>query len=415
MPYFESDMPTETMRKHEQTSVCAECGSNLVICWGGHYGKNEYMLRCTRTATHQGTMKPHTLNYQNLPGFSLYPLSKRRRSELAKQLGEEKTQALMPYAQRVLTQETAELVVRTIWPNAPKADILKAAMICSQYELNPLMKHVFLIKFDRYEKGADGIRRKVGEDWAAVLGIQATRLIAHRAGDFSYVDDTPRVMSKAEQETVFGEVFADRIWAITKLRDAKGNEAAGYGCWQKADGVYGTEKGNTRQNMAFIRSERQALDRLFAGKMPSIEVVDERYIASNGREIDVATGEITDGKETAVIATSEQAPTGQEAKQEAKAGDTPEQASEAPAWSADDVKPDTEPQKASLIDLAWLKESLATLQAKGLKNWSNANLQTRLDRITGWESHSVSEAVSKLNQEQAVGLVAQIRESLGRS
>ncbi len=214
---------------------------------------------------------------------------------------------------------------------------------------------------------------------------------------------------------MFGEVFADRIWAITKLRDAKGNEAAGYGCWQKADGVYGTEKGNTRQNMAFIRSERQALDRLFAGKMPSIEVVDERYIASNGREINIATGEITDGKEPVVSATSEQVLTGQEAKQEAKAGDTPEQASEAPAWSADDVKPDTEPQKASLIDLAWLKESLATLQAKGLKNWSNANLQTRLDRITGWESHSVSEAVSKLNQEQAVGLVAQIRESLGRS
>lgn len=57
MPYFESDMPEAEMQKRVQDSVCEECGAGLVICWGGKYGKSEFMLRCSENWQHQG-IKP---------------------------------------------------------------------------------------------------------------------------------------------------------------------------------------------------------------------------------------------------------------------------------------------------------------------------------------------------------------------
>lgn len=193
---------------------------------------------------------------------------------MEEQVGKEKATTLMKYEGVVsLTKAEAKEILLTIWPEAPEIEVLKAAMICAQYGLNPLMKHVFLIPFKRRQKGM-----VVGEDYATVLGIKATRLIAHRCGDFSYLDDTPRVMTEEEQKRIFGDVDNFKLWAITKLKDSKGNEAPGYGCWPKGEDPYGTDKGNTKANMAMIRSERNALDRLFAGEMPQgVEVIDEEY------------------------------------------------------------------------------------------------------------------------------------------
>lgn len=286
-------MPQGVMRLRERDSVCAECRGRLRIGWGGALGHLEYMLRCTRDLNHQGIMRPYRPGYQNIPGMNLYPVSRRRMANMEKELGGKRAVALRHYAQAVLqTREQAMEVLDTIWPDAPMAAKAKAALICIQYELNPLMKHVYLIKFESKKTG------KV--TWEPVLGIQANRLIAHRAGEFSYIDDTPRVMTKDEQQKVFAEVMEDRVWAITRVRDRNGNEASGYGFWLKAEAPYGQEKGNTKQNMAFIRSERQALDRLFAGKLPDVEVVDERFVTSTtAREVNLVTGEITGPEEEA--------------------------------------------------------------------------------------------------------------------
>ncbi len=200
--------------------------------------------------------------------------------------GEEKTKRLMRYAGAgSLTREEAGEILRTVWPDAPMREVTKAAIICQQYGLNPLMKHLFLICFNK------GTQK---ETWATVMGIQATRLKAHERESFSYVDNTPRIMTAQEQETTFGEVDKENIWAITKVRDAKGNVAPGYGSWPKVADVYGREKGNSRFNMAAIRSERQALDRLFGGMLPvGVETVDERYVESPYQVVDEETGEIT--------------------------------------------------------------------------------------------------------------------------
>lgn len=263
----------ELGKKLVETNTCG-CGAALTLAWGGAYGINGYVLKCSRDINHDKIARPAELGPYDIPGFNLFNL-KGRRKEMEEELGKGKATKLIKYEGVVsLTRAEAMEVLQTIWPEAPEVEVLKAAMICHQYGLNPLMKHVFLIPFKRRQKGM-----VVGEDYVTVLGIKANRLIAHRCGDFSYLDDTPRVMTEEEQKRIFGNVDNTKIMAITKLKDSKGNEAPGYGSWPKDEDPYGTEKGNTRANMAFIRSERNALDRLFAGEMPQgVEVIDEEYI-----------------------------------------------------------------------------------------------------------------------------------------
>lgn len=163
--------------------------------------------------------------------------------------------------------ELREIIV-SLFPEAPELEMARAIMLCASYGLNPLNKHVFLIPFN---KG------KPNEAWATVMGIKAKRLLASRRGPFSYMDGTPRVMTEQERMSTFGQLDTDRLWVITKLRDPKtGAEAVGYGFWLFEDELRGANKGNSEFNMASIRSESQALDRLRPGEMPQgIEAVDE--------------------------------------------------------------------------------------------------------------------------------------------
>lgn len=178
-----------------------------------------------------------------------------------------------------ITKEYATYLLKTVWPGAPDDAVVKAALICSRYGLDPLLKEVSIIKFDKYA-GRGPERRKIGEDWVPVLGIKASRKIARHAlgrQRYSYLDG-PRVMTDQEQKDILGAVDPDRIWAITKLCVA-GAVYPGYGNWPKADMAYGSEKGNSQRNMAFIRSERNAIDRMVPGEMPEdIEVGDESFV-----------------------------------------------------------------------------------------------------------------------------------------
>lgn len=182
------------------------------------------------------------------------------------------TKALDKYIGVVsLTKPQAREILVAVFPEAPESEIARAVILCASYGLNPLMKHVFLIPFN---KGTPK------ETWATVIGIKAKRLLASRRGSYSYVGDTPRVMTEAEQKAIFGEVYEDKIMVITKVKDpATGAEAPGYGAWPKNSEPYGTDKGNSKFNMAAIRSESQALDRLRPGEMPvGIEVAPEEFI-----------------------------------------------------------------------------------------------------------------------------------------
>jgi hypothetical protein len=174
-----------------------------------------------------------------------------------------------------LTEARIAQIIDSLWGEAPQVEKGKAVMLCRDYGLNPLAKHIFLIPYHRHRDG-----KIVGTDWSMVLGIKAKRLIAYRRqGGFSYADNTPRLMSSEEQQMYFGEVDEKQIAAITVIVDSYGHRYPGYGRYSLADVPKGIEKGNSRANMAMIRSESAALERYAPGAMPDgiTDVIDADY------------------------------------------------------------------------------------------------------------------------------------------
>jgi hypothetical protein len=275
-PFTELGLTLQQAKEYCNRNECLVCNGAVFIA----FVKGEYVLRCgdpEHGPEQWGRPSSKPNMYQEANQI------KRSVIEMAEQT-ENPTALSTIVHSGFLTQQRAAEIVRTFWPKAPDSEVTKAAILCESYGLNPLMKHVFLIPFK--------------DQWALVMGISATRLIAQRQGDFSYLDDTPRIMTADEQMKAFGEVDQQNIWSICKIKNVKtGATAMGRGNWPKDKFPQGMDKGNTKANMAGIRAERQALDRLCPGKMPvNVEVIDENLVdlPDTVRQVDTATGQIYD-------------------------------------------------------------------------------------------------------------------------
>lgn len=297
MPYYPEDQSNENLKKIRGANCCAECGRQLYI-YLDRETKQSYVA-CP-TPRHEGIAKEYK------PQDTGYQSNIRREMELEQNQGKETAVALRGIPkQGQLTQPQAEHILSLVYPGCPKDEIIRCAILCRDFGLHPLMREVYLIPFKDKEGKAN---------YATVLGINATRKLMAQRGTYSYTDDTPRLMTEAEQKRIFGEVDEKNIVAITKLRTKDGLEAPGYGKWPKlkqeykegkpvykdgepmmvSNDPYGHEKGNTKANMAFIRSERNAFGRLSPDALPiGVEVVDEAYVEEpDGAKVAIATSEI---------------------------------------------------------------------------------------------------------------------------
>jgi len=285
------------------------CGAILLVAWGGAYGRKEHILRCRNGHINEETVRDPTLWELWQRGELGDPyIAEWYRKKEEKRMAQDgvNTTALETYAQKKqLTKAEAHEVILEIWADAPQDKRNQAAILCADYGLHPLKKHVFLVPYNR---------GKPNEKWEMIMGIGAARLLAARSGPTSYIGDTPRIMTDAEQMVVRQKVDPDNLWAITVVRDPRtGATARGYGYYPMKGGdlVGGGEiergsygKGNSRENMAMIRSERQALDRLRPGELPgNVQVVDEAYMPNVSITeveplVDQETGEMLEGKVT---------------------------------------------------------------------------------------------------------------------
>lgn len=268
MPIYEEEgkLTTEDLLDLRKKMKCKECGARLDVFMDFDAGKAFLACNDYLRTKHEG-IEREASRWEKEGLASLNIITRRKLME--QEHGKPMTTVLDKYIGVVsLTKPQAKEILQAVYPEAPEDEVTRAVLLCASYGLNPLMKHVFLIPFN---KG------KPNETWATVIGIKAKRLLASRRGNYSYTDNTPRVMTEQEQRAIFGEVSDDKIMVITKVKDpTTGAEAPGYGAWPKDSQPYGTEKGNSKFNMAAIRSESQALDRLRPGEMPvGLEVMPE--------------------------------------------------------------------------------------------------------------------------------------------
>lgn len=358
MPLYDEDR--DQLFELAKKNVCLECGGGLEVLYD--LTKHSPMLVCKADQKHQGIKRPYEPTPFERDGYGAFNIQARRRM-MTQEFGE-KTKALEKYIGSVsLTKPEAREILRTIYPEAPEVEMARAILLCASYHLNPLMGHVFLIKFNKWNKDHTEI---IGEEWATVLGIKAKRLLGSRRGDFSYVDNTPRVMTEEEQRTIFGEVVTDKLRVITKLQDPQTSaEAVGYGFWLIKDKVYGTDKGNSAFNMASIRSESQALDRLRPGEMPQgVQVIDEQY----------APGEAIEGEKVANASPAAESVEGE----------------------------------GFSITLDWLNENLKLI------NWSHETAKTWLSKFGIDIRGTLPEVLKRCSQEQAHEFVEEIQARVAR-
>jgi len=200
-------------------------------------------------------------------------------------------------------------------------------------------------------------------------------------------------MSEAEQMRIFGKIDTDNIVAITKLRTKDGLEASGYGKYPKSGKPKGLEKGNSIENMAFIRSERNAFGRLFpdAAIPKDVDVVDEQYMETPSGKVAVATGEIIDGE---IVEDTEQQTT----------SEPPEQV----------LHPDAEPTRVDVLPdtIPELKADLKTLAGKGLTAWQSTNVLSYLNTCSGKKHTKISDAFNDLSDNQKQEFLTKVKETL---
>lgn len=377
MPIYEDEATTrEDLDKIRRKSKCKICGSRLALFWD--MNEHKTYLACNPDQSHE-SIEREASRYQK-EGLASLNINTRRET-MVKEYGVAKTKALEKYMGVVsLTKPQAKEILVAVFPDAPGQEIARAVMLCASYGLNPLMKHVFLIPFN---KG------KPNESWATVIGIKAKRLLASRRGIYSYVDDTPRIMTEEEQLRVFGEVYNDKIMVITKVKDpATGAEAPGYGVWPKASEPYGTEKGNSKFNMAAIRSESQALDRLRPGEMPvGVEVAPEEFVE----------GEFTVKEEP----TREEVKQYMEERKEAKADSKPFYEREGAELEPEETKGFIDMDFDPTILLSELKEV----------KWKDDTVKSYLRNIYKVDtSGTVVEIVARLTREQREAFFKEIQD-----
>src|SRR3990167_8991862 len=269
--YLETD-DRQLFKQLRLSHVCSVCGGELESL----YDLNRHLpyLQCRLQPEHEGIGGPNKKEDNSYEGGLKQMVAVETKYGLDKARQLSKYQGITS-----LTRSQAMEILETIWPDAPATDKVSAAILCASYGLNPLANHIFLINF----KGK----------WARIWGIKAKRLVASRKGGYSYLDMTPRLMTADEQIKVWGAVDTAHICYITWLKDmVTGAEVYGYGKWPVKDEPYGTDKGNSKANMAGIRSESQALDRLRPAEMPAgFAIADEQYINGEGRVVDVTETE----------------------------------------------------------------------------------------------------------------------------
>ncbi len=444
MPIYEEEGRTRDDLDHmRRRQKCAECGGRLSVFM--NFDTHKAYLACNDwRRTHHDGIEREASRYE-LEGLASFTIEKRREIMEASH-GAVKAKALEKYSGSVaITKPMATEIVETLWGNAPTIEKAKCILLCHTYQLNPLMKHLYLVSYKRNYKGKPVIvNGKQVIDWSIQLGIGATRLMAQRNHNFSYLDMTPRKASAQELEKILGDtVDPNCVYGFVHIKDVDtGAEAFGLRGINTRDNIKGTEKGNTYLNMACVRAERQALDRQYPGEMPvGIEVVDERYmdIPSVGK-VDTVSGEIVEGEFLEVAAAVEEhrceehdclyerkqgrggtswyaheLPGGKwcnESKKKDKA--KPEPLSEPAPEPAPETTPEPTPEPVAEklepelnFDPDWLIESLKKVK------FTDTTVKSYLGNICKVSTEgTVVDVVARLNKEQLAAFVKEIQDRL---
>jgi hypothetical protein len=269
MPITEAEMPYEDMKKSADTHRCA-CGGRLNIAWGGSFGYDCYILRCSENIEHK-TITRHSKkqeDYENL------------RREVFKL----DTKSLQTMTE---TQMITRIDMAKFPQDLTKTDKKMLAEAAISYGFDPLMGEISVYQ-GRPFISIDGRYRK-----------------AQETGLLDGVETRPATKQEREDWQIPEGDYFFRAEIYVKNT---GHPFIGWGRVRKSEmtGGKGYKPVETNpQRMAEKRAEAQALRKAFHIPLPSIEDIgnlEEQYVQpeydidSTARIVDEETGEITENE-----------------------------------------------------------------------------------------------------------------------
>ena len=362
MPMPESEISYHDMQEAVKKGyLCAKCGSILTIAWGG----DGYILRCGKDINHAGITR-HDKKYE-------------------KEIKEVYSMDSTALTKMTETQMVERVEMARFPQEMTKQDKILLAQVAITYGLDPLMGEVTLYQ-GRPFVSIDGRYRKAQET-EQLDGVETRPANKQERadwqipeGDFFYRSEV-YVKGSSRPFVAWGRVFHAETVGGKGFKPVEKNP----------------------QRMAEKRAEAQALRKAFHIPLPSVEDIGspDYDVESTAVEVDKTTGEITEGKTkgkpAGEIGATEKKPQPKTAEPE------PEKQQEVSPETAPQVLQPTEGQE-SIIDLAWLKESLERLDWVGVVKWLNDKYHLN--------GRKVSEIVKQLTPEQAKEFADEVQSRL---
>lgn len=268
----EKDTKFEQMRKIQDSFArCADCGSRLVLVWGGAYGYDCHILICGSKDLNHVTYTTH---------------DKKREAEIEQIRRDRKvdSKSLMTMDEASMIQRVQTAVAK--WPQEMDARAIKLlAKVAITYGLDPLMSEVVLYQ-GRPFIGIDGRYRKAQET-GRLMGVETRPATEEerKAWKIPEADYFFRSTVKAKPDKASDFVAEFIGWGRVRAAEMD-TPASGKGGFRPLE--------VNPQRMAEKRAEAQALRKAFHIPLPSAEEI------GSGEHIDEDTGEIIEGEATVI-------------------------------------------------------------------------------------------------------------------
>jgi hypothetical protein len=294
---LEEQMDYYTMIKRQQTHVCAVCGGGLSVAWGGMWGINQHVLRCTRDISHE-----------NIREIKESPLSKAMRDTLKGRKTMDTT-ALQKMDEKTMLARVEE----ARWPS--KLTVQEKQLIATisiGYGLDPLLDEITVYQGKPYPT------------------INARYRKAQESMLFDGIDSRPATKSEREER---GAGEGDYLYRCEVWKKGSAHPFVGWGRvkvseYRGKDSHLPIVKDPDR--MAEKRAESMALRKAFAMPVPFTTFEEATQQMADGEYYEVEdvgkvakkTGEILEEQEPAPEITEdtsfEEQPADQEAEPEVK-------------------------------------------------------------------------------------------------
>ncbi len=389
--------------KLAEICVCGECGSPVILCWGGNWGIASYVLRCAKDIEHKGLVEEETYTQAHRRGKEVHPAIRgaiERKLMPKDELGRAMNLLALKYPKAIVDPATASLFI----------------IDCARLDLDPLISPAEAVpipfksrkKKDHGEEVKVTIQMIITEDgwlsmaargcperWAGAPSVEPVtdpKLAESLCGDKDAwlwkATGRTKGMPEGQSSIAYG-YFTTREFQLAQERHTPAATQPGNQARVRAIKRWVRENfPDCRQKMMDITSEwYQRAEGIKAAQ----ECIDAEYTfirLPEGEEEKGAAGARGGKKATAAVSS----PTKQEAKTK-KSG-----------------APPAAEEEGFHIDLNWLKDSLTELK------WTDETMKSFVVSRYGVDGRgTLTEVLGRLTREQAEEFVKEIQERTTKS